>query len=62
MRKYFFEILAATLTLGSLVFFVKCVSYIGDHEYLGAMLVLGAGVAVLQVGAELAKLALVERD
>lgn len=62
MRKYFFEALAVILIFGSLGFFVECVSFLGRHDYIAAFLLMVVGVAVLQVGAELARLALVERD
>ncbi|HXU71505.1 MAG TPA: hypothetical protein VN947_19365 [Polyangia bacterium] len=62
MRKYFFEGLALLLILGSLGFFVECVHYLGRHDYVAAILLLGVGISVSRVGAELARLALVERD
>jgi hypothetical protein len=62
MRKYFFEVLAAILILGSLGFFCECVSYLSRHDYVAAILLLFVGVSVIHVGAELARLALVERE
>ena len=62
MRKYFFEVLSVVLMLGSLGFFLECVSFLSRHDYVAAILLLLVGVAVINVGAELARLALVERD
>jgi hypothetical protein len=62
MRKYFFESLALLLILGSLGFFFECVHYLGKRDYVAAILLLFVGVSVIHVGAELARLALVERD
>ncbi len=62
MRKHFFEALALVLILGSLGFFCECVSYLGKHDYVAAILLLAVGVSVIHVGAELARLALVERE
>jgi hypothetical protein len=62
MRRYFFEALAVILIFGSLGFFVQCVSFLGRHDYIAALLLLLVGWAVMGVGAELARLALVERD
>ena len=62
MRKYFFETLALVLILGSLGFFLAAVSFVSRHDYVGALLLFFVGVSVIHVGAELARLALVERD
>jgi hypothetical protein len=62
MRKYFFESLALLLIVGSLGFFFECVHYLGKRDYVAAILLLFVGVSVIHVGAELARLALVERD
>jgi hypothetical protein len=62
MRKHFFESLALLLILGSLGFFFECVHYLGRRDYVAAILLLFVGVSVIHVGAELARLALVERD
>jgi hypothetical protein len=61
VRKYFFEILATVLLLGSFGFFWECVVYLGRRDYVSAALLTGIGMAVLHVGVELARLALVER-
>ncbi len=62
MRKYFFEALSLVLILGSLGFFAECISYLGRHDYVAALLVFFVGLSVIHVGAELARLALVERE
>lgn len=62
MRKHLFEVLAVLLLLGGLVFFGECVRHLGHRDYLGALLLAVIGVSVLNVGAELARLALIERD
>ena len=62
MRKYFFESLALVLILGSLGFFIECVHYLGRRDYIAAIILFFVGVSVIHVGAELARLALVERD
>jgi hypothetical protein len=62
MRRYFFEGLSLILILGSLGFFAECVSYLARHDYVAAILLLFVGVSVIHVGAELARLALVERE
>jgi hypothetical protein len=62
VRKHFFEALSLILILGSLGFFCECVSYLGKHDYVAALLLLVVGVSVIHVGAELARLALVERE
>jgi hypothetical protein len=62
MRKHFFEGLAVILIFGSLGFFIECVSFLGRHDYLAAFLLAVVGFFVINVGAELARLALVERD
>jgi hypothetical protein len=62
MRKHFFEALALLLLVGSLGFFAECVVYLSRHDYLAAVFLLFIGVSVINVGAELARLALVERE
>lgn len=62
MRKHFFEVLAALLLLGGLVFFGECVHHLGQRDYVGSILLAVIGVAILNVGAELARLALIERE
>ena len=62
MRRYFFEALAVLLLVGGLVFFGECVRHLGQRDYLGSILLAVIGVAVLNVGAELARLALIEKE
>jgi hypothetical protein len=62
VRRYFFEILAITLIGGSLFFFRETLSYLARRDYVGALVVLIIGVAVISVGKEMARLALVQRD
>jgi hypothetical protein len=61
VRRHFFEILAAVLLLGGFGFFWECVSFLSKRDYVAAVLLAGIGLAVLHVGVELARLALVER-
>jgi hypothetical protein len=62
MRRYLFEVLAILLIGGSLVFFWECVSYLARRDYVGAVILMGIGLAVITVGKELARLALVQRE
>jgi hypothetical protein len=62
MRRYLFEILALLLVVGSLVFFWECITYLAKRDYIAALLLTGIGFAVLTVGKELARLALVQKE
>jgi hypothetical protein len=62
MRHYFFEVLAVALIAGSLYFFKECLGYLARRDYVAALLVMLIGVAVISVGREMARLALVQRD
>ena len=62
VRKYFFEFLAFSLICGSLIFFNQTLHYLADRDYVAAALVMVIGVAVISVGKEMARLALVQRD
>jgi hypothetical protein len=62
VRRWFFEVLALLLIVGSLVFFWECVSYLAKRDYIAALVLTGIGFAVLTVGKELARLALVQRE
>ena len=62
MRRYFFEALAVALMAGSLFFFKESLSYLARRDYVGALIVMLIGVAVISVGKEMARLALVQRD
>jgi uncharacterized membrane protein YczE len=62
MRRYFFEILAVLLMGGSIVFFVECIRYLSQREYISAIIVMFIGLAVISVGRAMARLALVQKD
>ena len=62
MRRYFFEALALALISGSLFFFKETLDYLARRDYVAALLVMVIGVAVISVGKEMARLALVQRD
>lgn len=62
MRRYFFEGLAVALIGGSLFFFKETLDYLARRDYVAALLVMLIGVAVISVGKEMARLALVQRD
>jgi hypothetical protein len=62
MRRSFFEILALLLIGGSLVFFVQCIDYLGKRDYVAAIILMGIGLAVISVGKEMARLALVHKE
>lgn len=61
VRKYFFEVLAFILFTGSLIFFYECVRFLTRRDYVSAILLMFIGFAVIRVGAELARLALIDR-
>jgi predicted tellurium resistance membrane protein TerC len=62
MRRYFFEILAVLLMGGSIVFFVECIDYLSRRDYVAAVILMFIGFAVISVGKEMARLALVQKD
>ena len=62
IRQYFFEVLALALIAGSLFFFKETLDYLARRDYVAALLVMIIGVAVIAVGKEMARLALVQRD
>jgi hypothetical protein len=61
MRRWFFEVLSVALLGGSLVFFYRCITSLEQHDYVAAILLMFIGFAVIRVGADLARLALVDR-
>lgn len=61
MRRYFFELLSTLLFGGSILFFYECIRFLGRRDYVAALMLLFIGVAVLRVGAEIARLALLGR-
>ena len=62
MRTHFFEVLAVLLLVSGLVFFGECVHHLGLRDYVGSLLLAVIGIALLNVGSELARLALIERE
>lgn len=62
MRRYFFEVLAVLLMGGSVVFFVECIRYLAQRDYVSAIIVMFIGFAVISVGREMARLALVQKE
>ncbi len=62
MRKYFYEILSVLLFGGSMVFFVECIRFLSRRDYVAAMMLMLIGFAVIRVGAELARLAMIDRQ
>jgi hypothetical protein len=62
IRRYFFEGLALLLIAGSLFFFKETLDYLARRDYVAALFVMVIGVAVISVGKEMARLALVQRD
>ena len=62
MRRYFFEVLAIALIGGSLFFFKETLDYLVQRDYIASIIVMVIGVAVISVGKEMARLALVQRD
>jgi hypothetical protein len=62
VRRYFFEILALLLLLGSLVFFRECIAYLEQRDYVAALILMFIGLSVITVGKEMARLALVQKE
>jgi len=62
VRRYFFEGLSVLLFGGSMVFFYECVRFLARRDYVAALILMFIGFAVIRVGAELARLAMVERQ
>ncbi len=62
LHKYFFELLSLGLIAGSLVFFYQCIRYLGRRDYVASIILMFIGFAVIRVGSELARLALIERE
>lgn len=62
VRRFFFEALAVALIGGSMFFFRESIEYLANRDYVGALLVMSIGLAVISVGKEMARLALVQRD
>ena len=62
MRRYFFEVLALALIGGSMFFFKESIDYLARRDYVASLIVMFIGFAVITVGKEMARLALVQRD
>jgi hypothetical protein len=62
LRRYFFEILALLLILGSLGFFLECIDYLSRRDYVASIILMFIGLAVISVGKEMARLALIKKD
>ncbi len=62
MRRYFFEVLALALIGGSMFFFKESIDYLSRRDYVASLIVMLIGLAVITVGKEMARLALVQRD
>lgn len=62
IKRYFFEVLALLLMGGSLVFFVECIGYLARRDYIASIILMLIGLAVISVGKEMARLALVQKD
>ena len=62
MRQYFFELVSLLLFGGSMVFFLESLSFLSRRDYVAALILTFIGIAVISVGKELARLALVKKD
>jgi hypothetical protein len=62
VRRYFFEILAVILISASLLFFYECVAFLTRRDYVAAIILMFIGFAVIRIGAELARIALVQKE
>lgn len=62
MSRYFFEVLAVLLMGGSIVFFFECIGYLARRDYVAAIILMFIGLAVISVGKEIARLALIKKD
>ncbi len=62
MRQYFFELVSLLLFGGSLVFFLESLRFLSKRDYVAALILTFIGFAVISVGKELARLALVQKN
>lgn len=62
VRRYFFEVLALALIGGSMFFFKESIDYLARRDYVASLIVMLIGFAVITVGKEMARLALVQRE
>jgi hypothetical protein len=58
MRPRLLEILSVILILGSFFCFYWCLRLLTNRDYVGAILVMFIGFAVIRVGSDMAKLSL----
>ncbi len=58
----FFEFLSLLLIGGSLVFFWECIGYLARRDYVASIILMFIGLAVISVGKEMARLALIQKD
>lgn len=58
MRSRLLELLAVALILGGGYFFYICLRHLTDRDYVGAILILSIGLALLRVGSDMAKLSM----
>ena len=61
MRKYFFEILSVLVFGSSLIFFYQCIRFLARRDYVASVLLTLIGFAIIRAGAEVARLAMIER-
>ncbi|MBW2731930.1 MAG: hypothetical protein JRH20_06020 [Deltaproteobacteria bacterium] len=61
MKHILLEIISIILFGASLVFFYQCVHFITQRDYVGALLLLLVGFAVIRAGVDLARLGFVRR-
>jgi len=62
VKLYFFVVLAVLLMLGSMVFFFECIGYLAQRDYAAAIILMLIGIAVISVGKEMARLALIQKE
>lgn len=62
MRRAFYEGLGVVLVLASIVFFLYAVRFLGDRDYIAAILQIFVGFALIRAGLELTKLSLATVD
>ena len=58
--RLFFQAVSLLLFGGSLLFFYECLTYLSRRDYVAALILMFIGFAVIRVGAELARLALLD--
>lgn len=58
MRRILTEILSIALISSSLIFFYQCIRFLAKRDYIAATLLVIVGMSVLQIGAEIFRIAL----